>query len=261
MVGCVSKWDLRAELPVNQPVPYFLDQDGDGWGDPESDEQRQLSGDVDSGYTARNNRDCDDNDANVTGRVGSICPVQMVVGGSDWVGTVLQDQELVALYGTTDPVWTDAAQDACEDWGTTLDGGTNGKLAILTGERRSAVIEALDLKLGGAPFAGFVGASPQDDVGAEWSWDDDETLIEDTDLCDDFVAQPSLERLALVHRSGEWCYGTPENAFIATPGPDAPAYAKFYGHFICQRDQPDPADYDQGLPLEETEEPAEQSEP
>ncbi len=128
MVGCGSNFRTIPTDPVCTPYPWFLDADEDGWGDPNTNGIVQCDPDGATGFTARNNRDCDDSNPDITGRVGSLCPADVVIGdGNITQFSIGTTEYLLANVSTTDPadgtsvVWPEYARDVCspEGWGGT----------------------------------------------------------------------------------------------------------------------------------------------
>src|SRR5690606_30682346 len=72
LTGCASDWKAYGIDTACREVLYFADQDGDGWG-LSTDEGVESCLPPETG-AVRNNRDCDDDDATITGRVGALCP-------------------------------------------------------------------------------------------------------------------------------------------------------------------------------------------
>lgn len=132
--GCASSWGLtNGEVIQNcKKLFYYMDADGDGWGDPNSERQEVCASrvDVESGITARNALDCDDADPTVTGRIDALCPNELVTeieyepgtgDPSDWYVTARgSDTELVATGGSTPAGYPLAAEAACFYWGGSL---------------------------------------------------------------------------------------------------------------------------------------------
>lgn len=93
--GCGSYWDL----PKGEELPYgcagelnwYVDTDGDNFGDPLS--LPEVSCDPVTGR-APNALDCDDQDAAITGRIGTICPVELGAG-----------EYQTGTTGTGDPIY------------------------------------------------------------------------------------------------------------------------------------------------------------
>lgn len=154
--GCASSWGLtNADVLQNCKTKYYyMDADGDGWGDPNSERQEicDRDVDVDSGVTARNALDCDDADASVTGRIDALCPHELVTeieyepgtgDPSDWYVTARgTETELVATGGNTPTGYPLAAEAACFYWG--------GSLAKLSsGDDKGNLLAAIEASLDG----------------------------------------------------------------------------------------------------------------
>lgn len=246
--GCSSNWRTYQDETGCPPEPFFSDADGDQWGDPS-----------DSGFyactqlpaTARNNRDCDDANDQITGRTGSMCPDQLAhpEGGdpADVIG-VIDGSEFVFVRGGADLVWPTAAEDACGPWGwggCTASSPECGHLATIDSEAQlQALLDALPT---GMPWAGWVGFHASDHTWAyrdrDSAWvEDDAGLAALRTICDAGRSyDPDLPYLALVvDAAGNWCLGTPEEAGA---GLEDPPYLPLYGHFLCERPIPDPDDY------------------
>jgi len=251
LAGCSSNWTLNVQVSGERvSKPYFHDADGDGWGDGGS-ELRMLSGaDVGAGYTARNNRDCDDADADVTGLVGAACPADLVTGDSDWVGLVGASSEYVAMIAPSATVWPDEAALACA-----LGWGDSGERAPADLASFDSISEASDLAaaLSAAnvgDYAGFIGL--QYHQGSGWAWIDGSDLAPSSigdGWCDpNLASEPQAEGqlAALVHDGARWCVGLPSTVSTAhpgIPGGSASIYADLYAHFICKRATPDPYNF------------------
>jgi len=270
VAGCSSNWQAYQIDTECQKVPYFTDADGDGWGDPADPGTLACTGGPSS---ARNNRDCNDNTdeqgASITGRIGALCPDQLVAqSGATQFAPVISGSEFVAVDGDTSLVWADAAAEACGTY------GWGGHLATF---RDASQLKTVLAGLGSQDvYAGWVGYSPvvyqtcgsdsQSPCDRWGSYDENGKWVEDTSagtfqvpLCacvapdadpatcaDKYTAD--LGYLALIrHRAGgstasedNWCLGTPDEADV---GDATPQYSRLYGHFICGRAIPDPLDY------------------
>jgi hypothetical protein len=241
IAGCGSSWDLRDPLIVGASDTYYVDADGDGWGDPNEPSEQLAAPDPDRALTARNDRDCDDGDAAVTGMTGSICPEDLVLGGATYVANTYGGREYVAVYGGTDAVWPEAAIDACGPWG--WGGEIAGfpdpeTLQLGLTDVLGAAIDALPEAERG--FSGFVDLTHD---GTGWTTSGGTPVLLSTPWCagqepdpDDILAN----RLALVRTVGtsEWCWGTPDDAAL-------PAHEGRFSHFVCVRDLPAASDWDQ----------------
>lgn len=237
VAGCRFSWtaDIDTGCPTIQT--YYRDADGDGWG---RAGDSQLLCVPESDYRVANDRDCDDEDAEVTGRVGSICPASLVTdpaGGATtaYVGVVVGTSEAIAVHPPTARVVARAAEDACGS------AGWGGDLATLP--EGPAVVEVLDsLPAGTGAWAGWV-AVVYDAAESRWEWRSGEAIAE-TRLCrfdgdgipgpEDY--DPDLGFLALVKAgaSTAWCLGTPDQVHTA-PCAGESCYPERYAHFVCER--------------------------
>lgn len=156
LAGCSSKWiTIDYTTTCDNAYPWYADQDGDGWGDPNGDwklgcaavsEVDPNDASVTINYNVANNRDCDDNGTvpdggdvpvgrAITGRVGSLCPadIEDFDTASDGVlreaiQTPAGDYELLVVrtpvgeptFGAG-TVWPAYAEDVCgpAGWGGT----------------------------------------------------------------------------------------------------------------------------------------------
>ncbi len=262
--GCGSYWELPGG-GIGQciPKPHYFDGDGDGWGTESADKpvQQLCEADVETQYTSRNGRDCDDSDENTTGRVGATCPAELVVGDADWVGFVGTSSEFVAVLAPSLTEWPEVAASACASWGGwSAEGEPMGWLATFDSVNQLASVQtAIQGALSAdadADYAGFIGISSAD--GSTWTWEDDSALaLADIPACTG-ADLPSPERffeeqnLAIVY-TGEganpWCLGTPgdasdyEHASVPDVGLSPVIYDPAFGHFICERPLADPANY------------------
>jgi hypothetical protein len=267
--GCSFNWSADVETGCPEFRTWYVDADDDGWGDASASQESCFADDP---FTARNDRDCNDADPLVTGRAGSICPSALVLdadGGAsrpldDVVGGRVGEVEVAAVYGATPLVWARAAEDACgpNGWGGLAAGaGGTGLVSLPTGE---AVVALLD-RIGSvddapAVWAGYVGVV-FDAAQGRWEWRTGEA-VDETRLCrfdGDGVANatdydPEYGFLALVRdrppldgggQNGDWCLGTPSDALGAQScGGAIPCYEARYGHFVCGRVPPLPANYE-----------------
>lgn len=244
LAGCGYHWDLP-EGAIDTgctTAPFFVDADGDGWGDPSSTAQMLCQGDEELQYTARNARDCDDADKLVTGRVGSICPDSLVSGGTSYAGDIYGGSEFVIVHADTALVWPAYADDACSPW------GWGGALATFGGQDDLDTVKAAVADL--PVWAGYVGVIP--DGAGGWAWADGSGLDLDAigpcdaEFPDSTDVDDARQWLALVKRGdNDWCLGTPDAALdFVEDAASAPAYGADDGHFVCERAIPDAAAYD-----------------
>lgn len=238
--GCFSTWELQNAEQVDACERwYFFDGDGDGWGDRSTEPEWSCEANVESQFTSRNNRDCDDATDEITGQTGSICPDNLTIGDTEYLTPSLGASEFVAVYGLSDTTWGDDAQDSCGPW------GWGGSLATFSSPEEAATVSsALDAVLEpGEPYAGFIGIQAD---GAGWSWADDSGPIPESSFCDGFVPDvdsfdPTWTRIALVRPIGQpWCLGLPEMTGVD----EDEIYGDGFAHFICKRPTPDPTGYE-----------------
>ena len=243
--GCISDWDAYGipedELPENL---FFADADGDGWGDP--DDPGQLA-EEQPADTARNNRDCDDGDAAVTGRTGVICP-QQLLEVTAFAPIATGGSEFIVVRAPTDLVSAGFSDDACGPF------GWGGRLATFTSDAElKTVLAALESE---HAWAGYVGFAPQTDA---WGHHGDDAWVADSTgmnvpasrFCSPRATYAEdLGYLALVRDGNggdfdadDWCLGTPDEA--------GEGFGQLYGHFVCERPIPDAAQYALGPTPEE----------
>lgn len=286
LTGCDSSWDYY-NVPTGCSLElFFADGDGDLWGDPATDPQLECTPPV--GFEATNDRDCDDGDALVTGRIGSICPDQLAfdpdnVGATTtYTGKIFGQSEFVVVQPPTVEVWPAAAEDACGPygWGGVTPRPAQGVTDLTEGHLATISTQAnLSEMLADADdvYAAWVGfrpanGSPAWDAG--WGYyDSTGTWIAasegislpfcncvpataDADTCADVYETTNIRYLAVVNKyggNGARCLGTPDEALSGDMSD--PDYATLYGHFICERPIPEPEDYnvfseDEGLQTE-----------
>jgi hypothetical protein len=272
--GCGGDWEFFGVPTECVKVMSFADLDGDGWGDPASEGTPTCPPLTDGSVS--NNRDCNDDDGAVTGRVGSLCPEQLVAPETDFT-PVTVGSEFVIVHPDTDVVWSSAAEQSCGPfgWGGKFDmpeGQTDLPRPGLATFRDSAQLDTVLAALGARTvYGGFVGFHPTlhqwgqyDDAGT-WVPDTDVTSFtvplcncigETSETCDDRYTE-DLGYLALI-RDGtpddaldpdDWCLGTPEEA-LPEDATDDPPYEMLYGHFICERAIPNPDDWALAVPDE-----------
>ena len=282
VAGCGSNWDLRKgaqgpPLQCESLLNYYVDEDGDGWGergDGEDPQPQPLCAPKGT-LSATNAMDCDDNDADIGAKVGN-CPSEIADGDPEAVvGFVRGESEyLFALPDNEEVRHTDAAM-KCTSWAgqPTADAppGDRG-LAVLTDFAEvQDVFNTLDaaleeLGVSGTP-ALFVGMRWDEPTGG-WVWDDaDRTpptgdigfcnnqepdlmafapYLNENDLRDNQPAAFDLlvetSRLALVRNGNSWCLGVPPYDLTA-PGGVSPENSPEYANYMCERPAPDPAGY------------------
>lgn len=234
LASCSSKWEtIPLEQPCN-PYPYFFDGDGDGWGDPNQPAVDVCPSKIEAPYTAENGRDCDDADVSVTGRVGGLCPIDVLGAASTVVQFASGEHEyLIARPPDAEPtdgsetIWPDYAEEVCAPagWGGTVTLADDeasidpsipeaGLVTIQDESELGAIEEQVDADY----WAGWVGAVSYD-TGATttdpdgnqvpvygWKWENDVEGIpfELVGYCDGISSPPAdgaLNRLALVKRT------------------------------------------------------------
>lgn len=311
LTGCISgNWshvgDLSAQCEAGTELSYFADRDGDGWGEPFVDDGTTQSSapsvarctpgeaatelaailGVEEISVAPNNRDCFDADPvsepfapEITGRIGSICPEQLVPSDDEVYFTPFSSggKEIVAVHDSPDGqrvtplVWGDLAADACGVYG--WGGGTThavgadevdvaGSLFTLVdqpGAALDALTEALIDSLvldtqGDGRWSGYVGVVNQDLAGqstAGWYWEtvDAEGAVIHTPVAQ--VATPALTDCnGALPDSGEYS----RLALVRQDGGwclGLPSdglrvqgqYETRLGHFVCERAIPNPEDW------------------
>jgi len=258
VAACGSTWDLREgdALPIGcVEVATFADADGDGWGagDPTGDIACVTALPMGA---AGNALDCDDDDPDVTGFVGRVCPAALDAGGSV-AGLVVGPREFVALDATAAAVRYTTAAARCEGWAEETSATARDGQRGLATLQDSAELRALPAWLDGLPgvssgYAAFVDLS-WDEPSESWRWPDGsppdglpfcDGPPELGDLLDDIApADPQADerlaevardgRLALIRGASGWCWGAPIDAGF--PAPEALA--------ICERPAPNPVDY------------------
>ncbi len=227
--GCItSSWELAdyTPPPLGAERLWFEDLDGDGWGaGPGLVSRREQAGWV------RNDRDCDDDDPDVTAEIGPMCPTELVSGDqpNDLVGHRGGRAEFVAVLGATPTGSAPPAEAACRWW------GLSGGLATFESMAEfAAVRDALD-RVSDGPYAGWIGLESD---GQDWAWQGDASveIIDAIGWCQVNEPDPSLYvNAALVRTDGAWCLGVPSDA--------GASYGEFRAHFVCERPVPDPQDY------------------
>jgi len=256
--GCLSDFRPEFELPSDcDRRLYFQDSDGDGWGDPLGPVEALCEANPAAGLTARNGLDCDDADPTNTGRIATLCPDNLVVGGSEFIAFAASAREVAVVVPSsgfahvgdssvdvTPLVPAQAAAEACGrlGWGGGL--ATFANLAALT-----AVTDAINREMQSAPnayFAAWVGLVPASD-GRSWVWAgrDGGLGLAEVGFCDpDDVPSPAEsthadQRLALVRRTtGRWCFGRPDQANPESVGEGQLIYPRLNAHFVCDRATP-----------------------
>lgn len=256
--ACSSNWEAVTEVDTDLALlPFYYDFDGDGWGDPEVAPREMVSGDESEGFTARNDRDCDDSSPEVTGLVGSICPQGLMGSDTVYAADVYGGNEFIVVgptgtATTDDPldwgmVWPQYAEDACSPW------GWGGGLAEFSGTDDAKIVKDLvagtegSLLEDGQVFAAWVGIVAD---GTTWKWESGEGVaLDQIGFCGEQApavpADPARQRLALVRQlPNRWCLGFPEDALKGNEPAEPPPYEQgFYAYFVCERPIPDPDAY------------------
>jgi hypothetical protein len=287
VAGCGSNWNIGQsdQLIVDCLTErrYFQDADADGWGDPA--QIGKIACGPEGTLTATNQRDCDDGNASITGRVGALCPDELVAGDDADVqfgAAVAGEGEFVWVFGTTPLRSYQEASDACAMWAehpyplnentqfglATFDPSTSAFVDV-----QQQVLESLVDNSGGGSFAAWVGVWWEGDLDTgRWSWEDNsnDSLIDDIGFCEGVSPRPEdffpnmyiddpehrevileeLERLRLalvLTDAGGWCLGLPD----AANSVDAGAYGIAEAHMLCERPPADPTAYE---PVESGEE-------
>ncbi len=262
VAGCGSYWDLRSGESLNTDcegkLNYYVDLDGDGWGEPSSAPEPLCAPDPNNNLTASNNRDCDDNDDGITARIEQ-CPASLVPADGDYLGIVRGDSEYLAI-DVPDGIRYSGAASLCDTWGSRLpgdDGEGEADLAqLVDGGERDDILDALE-SAGWTDVELFVGIVWNGDA---WVWADGDPLsgtvgfcgnnadIEPIDffanLVDGIVAddgqdaEDAAARLSLRREAdgSDWCWGIPGEEDVID---DSRAFAGV----LCERGAPSTADY------------------
>ena len=283
-VGCGSHWNIRKgdELAIGcaGKAKYYEDADGDGWGNPDGEPQRLCEADAELNLTATNGRDCADDDAQVTGKVGWWCPADLSGETTiEYTGFISGESEYFYTWGTTEPTWYDTAVESCESWGAhTKDGEDYVPQGHLATFESAAAIAEMQGQLETVATSGYAVLIGVRWVGTwdegDWGWVDqsDDSLLTAFDFCAGEAPTPDdvyeglfigdtghaqfLEdtlrdlRLAMVlDDEGSWCLGLPSD--VGESAEDS-GYTPQEGHILCERPQPDPAEYEESQGNEET---------
>jgi hypothetical protein len=234
LAGCGSSWDLRegAEGPpleCESLLNYYVDADGDGWGDPGTADEPATplplcQPDEGANRTATNAMDCDDADENIGPDAGA-CPQSVGddVVPVERVGLVRGTSEYLFFLATGDALergqveeTAAEAEDWCASWaGEPTESAPEGDrgLAVLTdpaevAEVNDALDEAIGLIQGGDTacsgtetgcVAFFVGMRWEGTLPADcddpsfdggWVWDDGQGPTGDIPFCDNVEPTP-----------------------------------------------------------------------
>jgi len=258
--GCGYYWALQEPIETGcaSLSSYYLDVDGDNWGASGSGVML-CRANPETGHTAQNGWDCDDDDPAVSGQITAVCPDMLVSGGAEYRAVVYGSTEFVAVYGDTAVVTATVGQSSCGPY------GWGGKLASFDSQADlTAVKDALtDDEL----YAGFIDVG-WDRVTEAWVWGDGSTMdLDSVGWCggvvptladyDEYLdpdsktynADVDAIRISLVKdfQYHDWCLGEPRDALppIVDTGmaSEYPFYSSTAGHFVCEREVPDPDDY------------------
>ncbi|MBX2799818.1 MAG: hypothetical protein KTR31_19220 [Myxococcales bacterium] len=279
--GCGSYWDLRKgdTLPLGcaNLLNYYLDVDGDGWGQQGSLPTPLCEPDPDQGLTASNHLDCDDENPDITGRVGAVCPEDLEDGGAAcFDGLVFGDSEFVVTCGDSSVQRYSVAEDRCHAWAGTqtssLPEQDEGQRGLATLEADFEQVQVLEdwlesIEDVGPGFAVFVDLRWQGDLQTGgWAWPsgvvpeelpacggEEPTVADffpslipgDPNAVDTLEAGIEEVRLALILTGNGWCRGTPDD------GGDL-RYDHQQAHYLCERPRPDLAHFEE-RPLAEDE--------
>lgn len=258
LAGCGSYWDLREGLSLDvdcdTKLNYYLDLDGDGWGEPSATPEPLCAPDPANNLTASNNRDCDDAVDAITARIES-CPAAIVDESGDYLGVVRGGSEYLALDRPEGWRYS-SAFDPCLGWAgdlpaTDADGLPLDKgLAQLkdSGELNDLLQVLEDGGWTDTPM--FVGIAWN---GSDWAWEDGTPLDGTVGFCnnDDSIVPADFypnavdsgevversARLALIRNGNQWCWGIPGDADATTDDRD-------YANVLCERPTPVEADYE-----------------
>lgn len=227
LTGCMSNW--TSEVPIDtdrDTFLFFFDEDGDGWGAPDSEARVLTTGNVADKYTARNRRDCDDGDPTITGKMGSICPnAAVAVTGTGVVEVmgIISDEgnEFLIFHGVTPKVWASAASAACGEtgWGANL----GGKLAHFQSVAEANTVTGV-LPVGEYLLDIKPGATPSENPS--WAADGELSLITTWGKCTDPLPPATMgdtERLVLKVTGTDVCLDFPTDKTA---------------HFVCRRAKP-----------------------
>lgn len=255
--GC-STYVTEKTLPTGCVMnKYYLDADQDGWGDAADTEGTEscepiLSATKGENRTARNNLDCDDSTNLVTGRVGSVCPPNVVKGENSYAGQVVGTREYVAVIGDT-LSGSASGVGSCGEygWAGTLGESTQSGLAVFPNMQGlfrliNNIDDVLVSSAGGQTYyAGWVGIVYEDGAWV-FSRDSEEFVPSEMGFCGGTAPNPAdfgvgPKQLALVRTagSGDWCFGRPQDANPSVQTPGEVFYGQWSANLICERPRPD----------------------
>ena len=94
-------------------------------------------------------------------------------------------------------------------------------------------------------WAGYVDITAS---GGSWAWGEESNItLESIGWCSGELDSTRYTHAALVKReNGTWCLGRPNDALVSASGA-TPDYESKYGHFLCERVEPDPLSYVEGV--------------
>ena len=281
--ACGASWGLGGEeggvlyTQCAEPKTYYLDADRDGWGDP-NDEGMPNECNPPAEYSATNNRDCNDTESTNTGRVGSICPRQLVPSTSDVLaGTLLgSGSEYAFVYGEDTPRVNEVeAETNCALWGAARvedvvgeqEWFSTGHLATygLGDDALARTQLAVEANVTGS-FAAYIGVMWMGSVEeGSWVWvsyeddDADDSLIDAFGWCADEAPVPEdffpglnpndPQHRALIESEMDSLrlalVRDEEGRWcLGMPEDSGSDYGFDEGHLLCERVAPSPADYE-----------------
>jgi hypothetical protein len=270
VAACGSYWDLREgeslDVDCEGKLNYYVDTDGDGWGEPSSTPEPLCQPDADNLLTASNNRDCDDSLGGITARIAE-CPAAIATDEGDLFGLVRGGSEYLALEHP-DGWRYSSGPSTCHRWSGSLtveaeqtEGGAapdKGLAQLRDAGELADVLEALE-EAGWVDAELFVGIR-WDSSAETWVWENGDALAGGTlPFCDNREIEPidfypNLERgvvdddgnavvdaaarLALRREAdgSDWCWGLPGDD-------DAIDDSREYAGVLCERPVPDTAAY------------------
>lgn len=220
--GCGSSWNIGDDLSGFEREWFYLDSDADGWGDPGTAPQELAQADIAGGYTSRNDRDCDPDDEQITGRIGGLCP-DGISGGGDYAGVSYPGaSEYATTHGAGAPTTRSVlASGDCAMWGAPIDAGeivaAPGQLATL--QAAGELDPLLPVVQGDAVYAAW--------VGIVWQYEDTVAVTADSDASTVDAAVAEIEAgdwawedgsdANSIRQSFAWCTGAPPSPFDLFP--------------------------------------------
>jgi hypothetical protein len=268
LTGCGSYWDLREgeQLAIGcaSPINYFLDADGDSWGQPDSPPTPACGPDPERQLTASNALDCDEGDRLVTGRSGAICPAELGGASPTHAGFVVGQSEFVGTWADSPVLDYRDARLQCLAWAggatpETPETAHYGLASLETANEYNTLVDWLAEQVAG-PVSVWVDLawSTDDPASGVWQWPDgteptyvpacngDEPGPEDVypdlvlglDEADEtFSERIGQLRLALVYDGTDWCRGL--------PSAKGDFYSDRTAHLLCERQTPLLSDYEE----------------